>query len=144
MADVAADQGAADHGSEKHGERTPLLEWVAGGIGAILTLTLIGVLSWQAWSNPGDVPPEVTVRLEEVVPAGTGFVARIVAVNGSPETAAAVEVEGVLSRYGEEVEAARATLDYVPGGSEKRGGLFFAEDPREGDLRLRALGYQEP
>ena len=139
MADVAA-----DHGAEGESERTPLLEWVAGAIGAILTLTLIGVLGWQAWTNPGDVPPEVTVRLEEVLPAGAGFVARIAGVNASPETAAAVEVEGVLSRDGEVVETARATLDYVPGHSEKRGGLFFAEDPREGDLRLRALGYQEP
>lgn len=139
MADVAADQGA-----EAEGERTPFLEWIAGGIGAILTLTLVGFLGWQAWTNPGDVPPEVTVRLEEVVPAGEGFVVRVAGVNASPETAAVVEIEGVLSRGGEEVERAVATLDYVPGHSEKRGGLFFAEDPREGDLRLRALGYQEP
>ncbi|HVG49175.1 MAG TPA: hypothetical protein VM899_13700 [Rubellimicrobium sp.] len=139
MADVAADQG-----TEEHGEPTPLLEWVAGAIGAILTLTLLGVLAWQAWTHPGDVPPEVTVRLEEVLPVQGGFVARIAGVNASPETAAAVEVEGMLSREGEEVETAHATLDYVPGNSEKRGGLFFAEDPREGDLRLRALGYQEP
>ena len=139
MADVAA-----DHEAEEHGERTPLLEWVAGAIGAILTLTLLGVLGWQAWTHPGEVPPEVTVRLEDVQPAGGGFVARIAGVNLSPETAAAVEVEGVLSRDGAEVETGTATLDYVPGHSEKRGGLFFAEDPREGNLRLRALGYQEP
>ena len=43
MADVTA-----DHEAEEHGERTPLLEWVAGAIGAILTLTLLGVLGWQA------------------------------------------------------------------------------------------------
>src|SRR5690349_20317565 len=111
MADMAADRGAeqADGGS------TPLLEWVAGGIGAILTLTLLGFLGWQAWSNPGDVPPQIEVSLRDVMPAGDGFVARIAAVNGSPETAAAVEVEGVLSRDGEEVERAQATLDYVPG-----------------------------
>ncbi|EYD78318.1 hypothetical protein Rumeso_00147 [Rubellimicrobium mesophilum DSM 19309] len=141
MADMAADHGRQERAQ---GESTPLLEWVAGAIGAILTLALLGFLGWQAWTSPGDVPPEVTVRLEEVLPAGEGFVARIAAVNGSSETAAGVEVEGVLSRGGEAVETARATLDYVPGHSEKRGGLFFAEDPREGDLRLRALGYQEP
>ena len=140
MVDAAADRER----NEAQGERTPLLEWVAGAVGATLTLTLIGFLGWEAWTSPGDVPPDVTVRLEAVLPAGEGFVARIVAANGSPETAAAVEVEGVLSRDGDEVETAGATLDYVPGNSEKRGGLFFSEDPREGDLRLRALGYQEP
>jgi uncharacterized protein (TIGR02588 family) len=140
MADIAADRGA----ERARGERTPLLEWIAGGIGAVLTLALLGFLGWEAWTTPGDAPPEVTVRLEEVMPAGDGFVARIAAVNGSPATAAAVEVEGTLSRGGEEVERAQATLDYVPGHSETRGGLFFAEDPREGDLRLRALGYQAP
>jgi uncharacterized protein (TIGR02588 family) len=140
MADMAADRSA----DRARGEPTPLLEWIAGGIGTILTLALLGFLGWQAWTTPRDVPPEVTVRLEEVRPVGDGFVARIVAANGSPATAAALDVEGVLSRDGEEVERAQATLDYVPGHSEKRGGLFFAEDPRKGDLRLRALGYQEP
>lgn len=140
MAEAATDQGGADRGEE----RTPLLEWLAGGIGAALTLLLLGFLGWDAYAQASDVPPEVEVSLRAVQPAGSGFVAEITAVNLSPATAASVEVEGVLSRDGEEVERAQATFDYVPGHSETRGGLFFREDPREGGLELRALGYQEP
>ncbi len=67
-----ADATAHGERDEAQVERTPFLEWVAGAIGAILTLTLIGFLGWQAWSNPGDVPPDLTVRLEEVLPAVSG------------------------------------------------------------------------
>jgi uncharacterized protein (TIGR02588 family) len=64
--------------------------------------------------------------------------------NLSPSTAAVVEVEGVLSRDGREVATSSMTLDYVPGHSERQGGLFFAQDPGAYDLELRALGYAEP
>jgi uncharacterized protein (TIGR02588 family) len=144
MADVAMDREAEDRGAEGREERTPLLEWFAGGVGAALTLALLGVLGWDAYTQSEGLPPEVKVSLQAVQPSAAGFVAEFAAVNLSPATAASVEVEGVLSRDGEEVERAQATLDYVPGHSEKGGGLFFREDPREGALELRALGYQEP
>ena len=36
------------------------------------------------------------------------------------------------------------TLDYLPQDSERRGGLFFTEDPAAYELVLRAQGYAEP
>ena len=134
----------ADRGAEGRDDRTPLLEWIAGGLGAVLTLAMIGFLGWEAYQSPADAPPAVEVSLRDIVPAGEGFVAEIAAVNLSSETAAAVDVEGVLSRDGREVERSQVTLDYVPGDSERRGGLFFAEDPSAYELELRALGYAVP
>jgi uncharacterized protein (TIGR02588 family) len=137
-------EAQAGRRAEAQEERTPALEWIAGGVGAVLTLAMIGFLGWEAYQSPADAPPAVEVSLRDIVPAGEGFVAEIAAVNHSPETAAAVDVEGVLRRDGREVERSQVTLDYVPGDSERRGGLFFSQDPRDYDLELRALGYAEP
>ena len=52
MADVAA-----DHEAEGQSERTPLLEWVAGAIGAILTLTLSGFWAGRPGRTPATCRP---------------------------------------------------------------------------------------
>ena len=71
-------------------------------------------------------------------PAGTGWVVEFEARNLSPVTAAQVTIEGRLA----DGETATATIDYVPGRSARRGGLFFSREPRGAELR--ALGYQDP
>jgi uncharacterized protein (TIGR02588 family) len=68
----------------------------------------------------------------------------VLAVNRGGRTAAQVEVQGILRRDGEEIAKSAATFDHVPRGSEARGGLFFARDPRDFELELRALGYSDP
>jgi uncharacterized protein (TIGR02588 family) len=45
---------------------------------------------------------------------------------------------------GRVIESSAAVLDYVPGESVRRGGLFFSTDPRVHRLTLRAHGYQQP
>jgi uncharacterized protein (TIGR02588 family) len=35
-------------------------------------------------------------------------------------------------------------IAYVPGESVRRAGLFFKNDPRKHELRVRALGYADP
>ena len=42
------------------------------------------------------------------------------------------------------IETSDITFDYVPGHAERKGGLFFRQDPRMHKLELRALGYQTP
>ena len=59
-------------------------------------------------------------------------------------TAAAVQIEGELLDGERVIATSQVTLDYVPGNSERRGGLFFREDPEAHGLKVRALGYAEP
>lgn len=125
----------------------PALEWIASAIGLILALAITGFIGWQAYRGAGTgraPPPAIEVRAERTVATGDGWVIAFVAVNRSPTTASAVLVEGRLSRSGHVVASGQVSLDYVPGHSERRGGLFFAEDPRMHDLHLRALGYAQP
>jgi len=130
---------------ERKGRRgAPALEWIASAIGLVLTLAIVGVIGWKAWQGTGSDPPVVEVRAERIVPAGGGWVVEFVAINRSPTSAAAVQIEGTISRAGRELATSQATLDYLPGRSERGGGLFFDEDPRAQDLRIRALGYADP
>jgi uncharacterized protein (TIGR02588 family) len=123
--------------------RTPLLEWIASGIGLVLTVAVLVVIGRQAISGGAAEVPDIEVGVSRIVPVSAGFVVEIVARNHSGGTAAAVEIEGSLGPGGA-VETSGATFDYVPGHSERKGGLFFSEDPRRHMLEVRALGYKTP
>lgn len=122
---------------------TPLLEWVSAGVGLALTFGLIGVIGWEAM-NADNSPPAVTVERLGVTRAAAGYVLEIEVANTGGSPAAQVAVEGELTRPDGETETAQATFDYVPDHSVRKGGLFFAGDPRAGTLRLQAKGYVEP
>ncbi|HEX6376715.1 MAG TPA: hypothetical protein VFZ91_13465 [Allosphingosinicella sp.] len=124
--------------------REPLLEWIAAGIGLLLTLGMLAVIGREALSGEAEQVPAVEVRVERVVAAPAGFVVEIAATNRSGATAAAVQIEGALSDGETAVETSSAMLDYVPGHATRKGGLFFSKDPRLHRLEVRALGYQAP
>jgi uncharacterized protein (TIGR02588 family) len=128
----------------KHSEQqVPWLEWVASGVGLLLVLGLFGVIGWQAF-NGATTPPALTVEIENVAPVEGGYRVLFRAHNSAGEAAAQVEVEGRVSGAGAEAETSRVVLDYVPGRSERHGGLFFTRDPRGGVLTVRATGFAEP
>lgn len=122
---------------------TPLLEWIAGGIGLALVVLAAGVIGGEAlFGDPS--PPAVTVEAREVHTVPGGWLVEIEAVNSGGSPAAGVTVEGELTLAGQPPETAQADFDYVPDHSRRKGGLFFTEDPRSGQLALRAKGYIEP
>lgn len=124
--------------------REPLLEWIAAGIGLVLTLAILVVIGREALSGETETTAAIEVRAMTVSQMPSGFVVEIVARNASGATAAEVEIEGVLKSGETEVETSGLTLDYVPGHAERKGGLFFSKDPRSYQLEVRALGYQRP
>jgi uncharacterized protein (TIGR02588 family) len=121
----------------------PWLEWVASGTGLILAIGLFGLLAWEAISDTG-AAPVVTVKVESVSAVEGGYRVMFRARNATQAAAAQVEIEGILSGAGNEKETSRALFDYVPGRSEREGGLFFTRDPASGSLVLRAVGFARP
>lgn len=115
----------------------------AAALSALLVLAVVGYLLYDAVARPR-TPPAVTVQADTVLKAGGLWLVRFRAENSGHSTAAGVKVEGELREGGQTVETSEAMLDYVPGESVRRGGLFFRADPRAYRLELRALGYQEP
>ena len=116
----------------------PLLEWIASAIGLLLTLGVMAVIARDAFNGSAGMTPDIAVSITRVQPVRAGFLLEFEARNLSPVTAAQVTIEGKLP----DGETGTATIDYVPGRSARRGGLFFAHDPRGAEIR--ALGYQDP
>ncbi|MES2564866.1 MAG: hypothetical protein V4637_19390, partial [Pseudomonadota bacterium] len=79
-----------------------------------------------------------------VVQIGNGYLVNVQAINQGGKTAADVKVAGTLSNAQGQVESAEMTFKFLPPGSPKQGGLFFAQDPRTLKLELSAQGYEAP
>lgn len=124
--------------------RIPMLEWIAAAIGLLLTLGMLGVIGLEAVRGDGSRPPAVEASVERITPTAAGYVVEVRLRNLSSATAAAVQLEGALTRGNGEAATSSATIDYVPGQSTRRVGLFFGEDPRGQRLEVRVLGYSEP
>ena len=131
-------------GERQQENGTPLLEWIAAGAGLMLTLGVLGSIGWEALQGGGEAAPAIEVTVERVMPVAAGYVVEVRATNRSPATAAAVQIEGELDKGGAEPVTSSATIDYVPGESDRRAGLFFTDDPRAYPLEVRALGYAKP
>jgi uncharacterized protein (TIGR02588 family) len=118
-------------------------EWVTAAAGLLLVVSAVAILLAQGLGG-GRRPPDVVVHADSVAPATRGFRVGFRVVNRGDLTAAAVIVRGTLALDGGVAETSEAQLDYVPGRSEREGGLFFEHDPRRGTLTLRAIGYANP
>jgi uncharacterized protein (TIGR02588 family) len=118
-------------------------EWITAAAGLLIVLAVVVFMTFEAVAGER-TQPAITVRVDSVVAVPGGHAVRFVARNTGDQAGAAVVVEGRLARAGAEPEVSRVTLDYVPGRSERRGGLFFVADPRGGRLELRAVGYVSP
>lgn len=123
--------------------RTPVAEWIAAGLGLILTLGVVGYSVWEGVSAD-DGGPRLSVRTEAAEASGRSYVVPIVLRNDAHATAASVEVRGVLRAGGQIVEERRAVITYVPGKGEARGGLMFEHDPAAYRLSVQPEGYEEP
>jgi len=123
---------------------TPLLEWIAAGIGLLLLLALLAVIGREAVAGEHKELPAIELAVRGVAPAGAGFVVGIEATNRSGGTAAAVEIEATLKTGATTVETSGASFDYVPGHSKVAGGVFFTRDPRGYTLEVRPMGFQTP
>ena len=129
---------------DQSGSGIPALEWIASAIGLVLTLAILGSISWEAATGNGAEPPAIEVTVERVTPVAAGYVVEVRARNRASATAAAVQIEGELDTGAAEPVTSSATIDYVPGESDRRAGLFFTDDPRAHKLEVRALGYAKP
>lgn len=120
----------------------PLLEWGVAGLGLCLTLGALGVLA--ADLGRAASPPELSARALEITPVAAGFQVEVEIANAGRETAAGVDVEGVLTPSTGAPETATATLDYVPGRGTETLTFKFRADPRAGALDLTVRGWSEP
>lgn len=143
-----ADNGhSADSDGRSRGKAPsapPPLEWIAAAIGLLLTLAVLGALGWESANGSGDSPPVIEVSVDRITATPVGYVVEVELHNHASATAAAVEVQGELTKADGTVATSATTIDYVPGESTRNAGLLFEDDPRRHRLEVRALGFSEP
>jgi uncharacterized protein (TIGR02588 family) len=135
--------GAAQQEKRKAGQDIPRIEWVAGIIGFVLTCATLIFLVYRGFTE-GPALPDIVVEAEQVIETSRGYMVQIRATNRGARTAADVKIEGELRSGGTLEETAETTFMYLPSHSERRGGLFFSKDPRQGQLTLRPKGFEVP
>ena len=121
----------------------PTWVWAIGLLGLVFILGSVGFALYEAIAGDSS-PPDVTVELESATPTQNGYLVEFRVLNEGGSTAAGLTVEGELLNGTEIVETSDTTLEYLPSHSERQGGLFFTEDPRQYELQLRAKGYEVP
>ena len=141
MPALAQARSASQKQQEK--DAIPIWEWIVAGVGLVLVAGVIGFLIYEAFSG-NRLPPDIKLSVDSVVQTPNGFLVTITAVNQGAITAEGVDVEGELRGGAEQLEQSRTTIDYLPPRSKKQAGLFFTRDPRQFELRVRPLGYEEP
>ncbi|HZV84042.1 MAG TPA: hypothetical protein VFF48_03560 [Brevundimonas sp.] len=118
------------------------LEWVVAGLGLAVTLTVLVMLALAALEPA--TSPVLSARAVSVTPVPAGFRVEAEVRNTGGRTAAAVEVEGVLTPPAGAPETATTSLDYLPRGGAETASLLFREDPHRGRLELTVRGWSEP
>jgi uncharacterized protein (TIGR02588 family) len=141
MPALAPARSASQKQQEK--DAIPIWEWIVAGVGLVLVAGVIGFLIYEAFSG-NRLPPDIKLSVDSVVQTRNGFLVTVTAVNQGAITAEGVDIEGELTTGTDSVERSRTTIDYLPPRSEKKAGLFFTRDPRQLDLQVRSLGYEEP
>lgn len=119
------------------------MEWFVALLGLAL---VVSTLSWIIWRGlmRESAPPQVSLQVLSVVQIGNGYLVNVQAINQGGKTVADVKVAGTLGNARGQVETAEMTFRFLPPGSPKQGGLFFAQDPRTLKLELSAQGYEAP
>lgn len=134
---------ADDAASERQEEAPPFWEWVVAGVGLVLLLSALAFLGYEA--TIGDEgPPAPTLHVVAVDKQRAGYLVRLRVRNEARATAAALRVAGVLTQGEREVERSDTEFQFVPGRSEREGGLFFRNDPAAFHLQVRPESYQKP
>jgi uncharacterized protein (TIGR02588 family) len=124
-------------------KEAPWWMWGIAFLGLGLVTGSIAFMLYEAAAGDSS-PPDITVRVDSIVPTRNGFLVMFRAINEGGATAEGVTVEGVTRNGTEIMETSHTVIEFVPAHSEREGGLFFSSDPRQTQLQLRARGYENP
>ncbi|MGY1634642.1 hypothetical protein ACI784_23320 [Geodermatophilus sp. SYSU D01186] len=118
-------------------------EYVAGALGGLLVLALVGFLAYQAL-GARETGPELAVVVTGVEETGADWTVYFQAVNSGGHTAEGVQIEGAVLRAGRPVDRASSSIAYLPAHSSRAGALVFSTDPASGELEVGPVGYRLP
>lgn len=128
---------------EKKTRGTSALEWAIAALGALIVIGAGAVLLHEGLGEPSS-PPRLEAIVDSVVATAGGQLVLVRVHNHGQQTAAAVMIEGELTRGGESFEKAQATIGYVPAESSRPAGLLFKNELSAYTLHVRPIGFDLP
>ena len=140
---ITRQHGAEHRPAERGARHIPAVEWAVAAMGALFVGATILFLLWDGLTASPE-PMAIAIEAEAPRPVDGGWHVPVRARNESDHAAAEVAVRGTLSGSAGEAQESAITFDYVPARSERRGGLFFTENPEGRRLDLRVEGYRRP
>lgn len=120
------------------------LEWAVFILGLLLTLGILGYLTYQSLTYTIGTPQLVLDYSHE---PGTYEPNRyrVVLRNTGHETAEAVTIELALRRNGQVLERAELDIDFCPRESQREGWMSFSTTPLPTDtIQARVVSYEKP
>jgi uncharacterized protein (TIGR02588 family) len=140
-----AKRSADNGGARSQAQETPFWEQIAGFIGLLLVLGVLGFLIYEGIQPQTEA--EIVTEVKSISPQPGGYLVSFEASNRGHSTAAGVLVEGALydlANPDEPIETAEVTFDYIPDQSDRTGSFVFEHDPRQYDLRIQVKGFMDP
>lgn len=124
----------------------PTKNWLEWSVFAISTLLVVAVLGYLAFAavTMGDSPALLVAEVGEEVQQSQGFVVPVTITNRGDETAEDVQIEVTLSQNGSEIERSEFSIAFVPRRSSGDGWVMFRQNPADGQLSAKVLGYAQP
>lgn len=122
---------------------TPFWERIAGFIGFILILFMLGYLGWSALSND-DAPPQIEFEIIDIQTVQNNHLVRVLVHNRGEQVAMSLNIEAHLHIADAEPEQSTTSIDYLPIQSQQEVGFYFTNNPAYGELIFRALNFQLP
>ena len=136
-------------GTKPEGQETPFWEQVAGFIGLLLVLAVVGFLVYEGIQPRTEA--ELMAEVKSITEQPGGYLVEFELSNHGRTTAAAVIVEGALydtvpsgEPLEQPLETAEMNFDYVPDRSDRTGSFVFEHDPRQYELHLQVKGFMDP
>lgn len=130
--------------SKTNSSRVPFWEQAVAAFGLLLVLGIIGLLLFEAVSEPRSAP-DISLEAETPIKINSNWHVPIKAINRGGSAAAELTVAAELhDRNSRIVEAAELTFDLLAPRSSRTGGVYFTNDPNTFQLRLHARSYVSP
>lgn len=126
------------------GPPVPLWEWLVAALGLLLVIGIVGLLLYEAASQP-EAAPDIALEADAPVKLGSGWHVTIKAANHGGKTATQLTIAAELrDEKAGVVETAELTFDYLAPGSSRTGGVYFVNDPAGYRLHMAPKSYVAP
>lgn len=132
-----------DGNSSRAGDR-PAVEWIVGGVSAVLVACIAAFLAYQA-AFGDSVPPRLSVSVDRFEQVSNGTLVEVVVRNDGDRTAAGVVAQVAMADGQGQTIRKTIRFDYVPGHATRRG-AFLLDDPQlsRAEVRPSIDGFTEP